>query len=69
MTTERIKFYQTGTFTAGNRLLDEATRTVQSGWIGPIRSTPVTEPAKGCGEAAWGRVTRSMPPCVPATIN
>ena len=30
MTTQRIKFYQSGTYTAGNRLLDEETRTVQS---------------------------------------
>jgi len=29
------------------------------GWIGPIRSTPVTEPAKVAAKR-WGRVTRSM---------
>jgi pyruvate ferredoxin oxidoreductase beta subunit len=28
--TQPIKFYQTGTFTVGNRLLDKARRTVQS---------------------------------------
>ena len=28
--TQRVKFYQTGTFTVGNRLLDVAQRTVQA---------------------------------------
>jgi hypothetical protein len=29
---ERIKFYQTGSFAVGNRLLTEDQRSVQSGW-------------------------------------
>jgi pyruvate ferredoxin oxidoreductase beta subunit len=28
--TQRVKFYQTGTFTVGNRLLDESQRSVQA---------------------------------------
>ena len=30
MSYQRVKFYQTGTFTVGNRLLSEADRTVQA---------------------------------------
>jgi pyruvate ferredoxin oxidoreductase beta subunit len=28
--TQRVKFYRTGTFTVGNRLLDESERSVQA---------------------------------------
>ncbi len=50
-----IKFYQTGTFTAGNRLLDPEQRAVQSG---PDRSNALTcghRACQGCGEALGAR--------------
>jgi pyruvate ferredoxin oxidoreductase beta subunit len=50
-----IKFYQTGTFTAGNRLLDPAQRAVQSE---PDRSNALTcghRACQGCGEALGAR--------------
>jgi pyruvate ferredoxin oxidoreductase beta subunit len=52
---QRIKFYQTGTFTAGNRLLDPAQRAVQSE---PGRSNTLTcghRACQGCGEALGAR--------------
>lgn len=55
MTTERIKFYQTGTFTAGNRLLDEATRTVQSRLDRTISLNSGHRACQGCGEALGAR--------------
>jgi len=55
MTTERIKFYQTGTFTAGNRLLDEATRTVQSRIDRTNSLNSGHRACQGCGEALGAR--------------
>jgi len=55
MTTERIKFYQTGTFTAGNRLLDEATRTVQSRLDRTNSLNSGHRACQGCGEALGAR--------------
>jgi pyruvate ferredoxin oxidoreductase beta subunit len=50
-----IKFYQTGTFTVGNRLLDELNRTVQAG-IGRTNSLNSGHRAcQGCGEALGAR--------------
>jgi pyruvate ferredoxin oxidoreductase beta subunit len=52
---QRIKFYQTGTLTAGNRLLDPEQRAVQSG---PDRSNALTcghRACQGCGEALGAR--------------
>jgi pyruvate ferredoxin oxidoreductase beta subunit len=52
---QKIKFYQTGTFTAGNRLLDEELRTVQSS---RERSNAITcghRACQGCGEALGAR--------------
>ncbi len=52
---QSIKFYQTGTFTVGNRLLDEAQRTVQSD-IGRTNSLNSGHRAcQGCGEALGAR--------------
>lgn len=54
-TTQRLKFYQTGTHTVGNRLLDSEQRTVQ----GSIdRSNAITSghrACQGCGEALGAR--------------
>ena len=53
--TQRIKFYQTGTFTAGNRLLDLEQRTVQSS---DERANAITcghRACQGCGEALGAR--------------
>jgi pyruvate ferredoxin oxidoreductase beta subunit len=52
---QRVKFYQTGTFTVGNRLLDEAQRTVQAT---PERANAITSghrACQGCGEALGAR--------------
>jgi hypothetical protein len=37
MRTSHVKFYQTGTFTVGNRLLSDGERSVQSTWSAPTR--------------------------------
>lgn len=55
MTTERIKFYQTGTFTAGNRLLNETTRTVQSRMDRTNSLNSGHRACQGCGEALGAR--------------
>jgi pyruvate ferredoxin oxidoreductase beta subunit len=52
---ERIKFYQTGSFAAGNRLLPEDLRSLQSG---AARSNALTcghRACQGCGEALGAR--------------
>ncbi|HLG98392.1 MAG TPA: thiamine pyrophosphate-dependent enzyme [Bryobacteraceae bacterium] len=52
---QQIKFYQTGTFTVGNRLLDPAVRTVQSD---ARRSNALNcghRACRGCGEALGAR--------------
>ena len=52
---QRIKFYQTGTLTVGNRLLDETDRTVQASME---RSNAITcghRACQGCGEALGAR--------------
>ena len=53
--TQPIRFYQTGTFTVGNRLLDPARRTVQAS---AARSNAITSghrACQGCGEALGAR--------------
>ncbi len=53
--TQPVKFYQTGTFTVGNRLLDVAQRTVQAT---PERGNSLTSghrACQGCGEALGAR--------------
>ncbi|HEY8684061.1 MAG TPA: thiamine pyrophosphate-dependent enzyme [Chloroflexota bacterium] len=52
---QRIKFYQTGTLTVGNRLLDQSQRTVQAS---ENRSNALTcghRACQGCGEALGAR--------------
>ena len=52
---QRIKFYQTGTFTVGNRLLDESDRTVQSGTDRTNSLDSGHRACQGCGEALGAR--------------
>ena len=55
MTYQRIKFYQTGTFTVGNRLLDEENRTVQSRMERTNSLNSGHRACQGCGEALGAR--------------
>ncbi|HEY7303782.1 MAG TPA: thiamine pyrophosphate-dependent enzyme [Bryobacteraceae bacterium] len=50
-----IKFYQTGTFTVGNRLLDEDVASVQSDTLRPNVLTSGHRACQGCGEALGAR--------------
>ena len=52
---QRIKFYQTGTFTVGNRLLDESNRTVQSQRDRTNSLNSGHRACQGCGEALGAR--------------
>ena len=53
--TQRIKFYQTGTLTVGNRLLDADNRTVQSTLDRSNSLTSGHRACQGCGEALGAR--------------
>lgn len=55
MAYQRIKFYQTGTFTIGNRLLDEGDRTVQSRMDRTNSLNSGHRACQGCGEALGAR--------------
>lgn len=55
MTTQRMKFYQTETFTAGIRLLDEESRTVQSRMDRTNSLNSGHRACQGCGEALGAR--------------
>jgi pyruvate ferredoxin oxidoreductase beta subunit len=46
-----VKFYQTGTFTVGNRLLDEAHRAVQANMERTNSLNSGHRACQGCGEA------------------
>jgi len=52
---QRIKFYQTGTFTVGNRLLGEEERTVQSRMERTNSLNSGHRACQGCGEALGAR--------------
>ncbi|HEX7162010.1 MAG TPA: thiamine pyrophosphate-dependent enzyme [Trebonia sp.] len=52
---ERIKFYQTGSFAAGNRLLPEDLRSVQSDGARANTLTCGHRACQGCGEALGAR--------------
>ena len=55
MRSQRIKYYQTGSFAAGNRLLDPEQRTVQAD---PARANAITcghRACQGCGEVLGAR--------------
>lgn len=55
MRTSHIKFYQTGTFTVGNRLLDDADRSVQSTMERTNSLNSGHRACQGCGEALGAR--------------
>jgi pyruvate ferredoxin oxidoreductase beta subunit len=52
---QRVKFYQTGTLTVGNRLLDPAKRTVQGSVDRSNAITSGHRACQGCGEALAAR--------------
>jgi len=52
---QTVKFYQTGTHTVGNRLLDEAQRTVQASIERTNAITSGHRACQGCGEALGAR--------------
>ncbi len=54
-TQQRVKFYQTGTFTVGNRLLDDARRTVQASVERANSIDSGHRACQGCGEALGAR--------------
>ena len=54
-TPQPIKFYQTGTHTVGNRLLDETRRTVQASMDRSNAITSGHRACQGCGEALGAR--------------
>ena len=55
MAVTTIKFYQTGTFTVGNRLLDESQRSVQAHVERANALTSGHRACQGCGEALGAR--------------
>ncbi len=55
MRTSHVKFYQTGTFTVGNRLLNEAARSVQSTMERTNSLNSGHRACQGCGEALGAR--------------
>ncbi|WP_305985484.1 thiamine pyrophosphate-dependent enzyme [Roseibium sp. MMSF_3544] len=52
---QRVKFYQTGTHTVGNRLMDEEARSVQSSIDRSNAITSGHRACQGCGEALGAR--------------
>jgi pyruvate ferredoxin oxidoreductase beta subunit len=52
---QQVKFYQTGTFTVGNRLLDPSKRTVQASVDRSNALTSGHRACQGCGEALGAR--------------
>ncbi|MBX6748330.1 MAG: pyruvate ferredoxin oxidoreductase [Micromonosporaceae bacterium] len=55
MAVQRVKFYQTGSFAVGNRLLDPAMRSVQSDATRTNAITSGHRACRGCGEALGAR--------------
>ncbi len=55
MASPPIKFYQTGTFTVGNRLLDESQRTIQARTDRTNSLNSGHRACQGCGEALGAR--------------
>ena len=54
-TVQKVKFYQTGTHTVGNRLLDEEGRSVQASMDRSNAITSGHRACQGCGEALGAR--------------
>lgn len=52
---QKVKFYQKGTFTVGNRLVDEGKRTVQASMERSNAITSGHRACQGCGEALGAR--------------
>ena len=52
---QRVRFYQTGTLTVGNRLIDPALRTVQASSARANALTSGHRACQGCGEALGAR--------------
>jgi pyruvate ferredoxin oxidoreductase beta subunit len=52
---QKVKFYQTGTHTIGNRLMDESGRTVQASTDRANAITSGHRACQGCGEALGAR--------------
>jgi len=52
---QRVKFYQTGTHTVGNRLMDEEARSVQASMDRSNAITSGHRACQGCGEALGAR--------------
>ena len=46
---QKVKFYQTGTYTVGNRLMDEGDRTVQASTSRSNAITSGHRACQGCG--------------------
>jgi len=55
METQIIKFYQTGSFAVGNRLLDESQRSVQANMRRSNSLNSGHRACQGCGEALGAR--------------
>ncbi len=55
MSLQPVKFYQTGTFTVGNRLLDESMRAVQANMTRTNSLNSGHRACQGCGEALGAR--------------
>ena len=55
MSYQHVKFYQTGTFTVGNRLLGDADRTVQARMDRTNSLNSGHRACQGCGEALGAR--------------
>jgi pyruvate ferredoxin oxidoreductase beta subunit len=55
MAVQRVKFYQTGSFAVGNRLLDPAMRSVQADRSRANAITSGHRACRGCGEALGAR--------------
>ena len=69
MTAPAIKFYQTGSFAVGNRLLDPDQRSVQADERrAPTRSPAGTAPARAAARRS-ARATRSTRRCAPPTAS
>ena len=52
---QRVKFYQKGTFTVGNRLVDKKERSVQASMERSNAITSGHRACQGCGEALGAR--------------
>ena len=60
---QTIRFYQTGTFTVGNRLVDPALRTVQASTERANALTSGHRACQGCGEALGARYVLDAAMC------